>query len=627
MKNRYKIVRILFTVFLIASGVMTLGRTVLAEVGEQIQVQKVKPLDDIDVNLKNWADYSEENKMSLVKNASTGEAVFCIEPKKDYPSNGSYLTVKSRLENKTVANLILNYQNQKEYISSLNEDAQYAATQCAIFYVVAGEQDDLMVDPVVEKLIDYAKSLPDPMEQINNFSFTLTPEHQNMQKDKDYYTATYALNTEAATLSESQVAITSNDPEAQAKADYRLKDKTLEIRLPADVVDQAQKNIAFTLTLTGKLTGTLQLAGYLAPEQASRQHMASLQAFQLTSDKRYSAQVQATLEKPVLPVEVPAIQTQATNGENGTKEIPAEKTTIKDQISYQYLIPGKEYQLSGLLMDKASGKPLLIAGKEVQATKAFTPTQATGEETVTFTLDATTLAGKQLVVFETLTQEGNEVAKHQDINDDKQTVSVDEPPTPVESPTIKTEATNGKDGTKQIPAEKVEIKDQVRYDHLIPGKNYQLSGLLMDKASGKPLLIASKEVQATKAFTPSQATGEETVSFTLDATTLSGKQLVVFETLTQEGNEVAKHQDINDDKQTVTVADPPTTVQSTPSRTQVTHGKEGTKQVPATSSSQRRLPKTGETPAQYLVVLGIGLIFSVSFIIVFTNKRKNRKKK
>jgi LPXTG-motif cell wall-anchored protein len=627
MKNRYKIVRILFTVFLIASGVMTLGRTVLAEVGEQIQVQKVKRLDDIDINLKNWADYSEENKMSLVKNASTGEAVFCIEPKKDYPSNGSYLTVKSRLENKTVANLILNYQNQKEYISSLNEDAQYAATQCAIFYVVAGEQDDLMVDPVVEKLIDYAKSLPDPMEQMNNFSFTLTPEHQNMQKDKDHYTATYALNTEAATLSESQVAITSNDPEAQAKADYRLKDKTLEIRLPADVVDQAQKNIAFTLTLTGKLTSTLQLAGYLAPEQVSRQHMASLQAFQLTSDKRYSAQVQATLEKPVLPVEVPAIQTQATNGAKGTKEIPAEKTTIKDQISYQHLIPGKNYQLSGILMDKATGKPLLIAGKEVQATKAFTPTQATGEETVTFTLDATTLAGKQLVVFETLTQEGNEVAKHQDINDDKQTVSVDEPPTPVESPTIKTEAANGKDGTKQIPAGKTEIKDQVRYDHLIPGKNYQLSGLLMDQASGKPLLIAGKEVQATKAFTPRQATGEETVSFTLDATTLSGKQLVVFETLTQEGNEVAKHQDINDDKQTVTVADPPTTVQSTTSRTQVTHDKEGTKQVPATSSSQRRLPKTGETSAQYLVVLGIGLIFSVSFIIVFTNKRKNRKKK
>ena len=487
MKNRYKIVRILFTVFLIASEVMTLGRTVLADVGEQIQVQKVKRLDDIDVNLKNWADYSEENKMSLVKNASTGEAVFCIEPKKDYPSNGSYLTVKSRLENKTVANLILNYQNQKEYLSSLDEDAQYAATQCAIFYVVAGEQDDLMVDPVVEKLIDYAKSLPDPMEQINNFSFTLTPEHQNMQKDKDHYTATYALNTEAATLSESQVAITSNDPEAQAKADYRLKDKTLEIRLPADVVDQAQKNIAFTLTLTGKLTSTLQLAGYLAPEQVSRQHMASLQAFQLTSDKRYSAQVQATLEKPVVPVEVPAIQTQATNGAKGTKEIPAEKTTIKDQISYQHLIPGKEYQLSGLLMDKASGKPLLIAGKEVQATKAFTPTQATGEETVNFTLDATTLSGKQLVVFETLTQEGNEVAKHQDINDEKQTVSVDKPPTPVESPTIKTEATNGKDGTKQISAGKAEIKDQVRYDHLIPGKEYQLSGLLMDQATGKPL--------------------------------------------------------------------------------------------------------------------------------------------
>ena len=103
---------------IVLGSFISVGNVVNAGVGEQIQVQKIKSLDKIDVNLKNWDDYSDEYKMSLVKNTATGHAVFCIQPEKEYPSSGSYLTVKSRLENKTIANLILNFQNQKEYLSS-----------------------------------------------------------------------------------------------------------------------------------------------------------------------------------------------------------------------------------------------------------------------------------------------------------------------------------------------------------------------------------------------------------------------------------------------------------------------------------------------------------------------------
>ncbi|WP_368754155.1 Cys-Gln thioester bond-forming surface protein, partial [Klebsiella pneumoniae] len=130
MKKLYKFFKIFVTLLIVTGNAIPLWNVAYADTGERIQVQRIKKLDEIDVNLKNWDEYSDEYKMSLVRNSATGDAVFCVEPKKEYPSNGSYLTVKSRLENKVIANLILNFQYQKEFISHLDEDAQYAATQC-----------------------------------------------------------------------------------------------------------------------------------------------------------------------------------------------------------------------------------------------------------------------------------------------------------------------------------------------------------------------------------------------------------------------------------------------------------------------------------------------------------------
>ncbi len=251
-------------------------------------------------------------------------------------------------------------------------------------------------------------------------------------------------------------------------------------------------------------------------------------------------------EKP----EEPQIKTTATvNGEK--KAEPAGEVTIKDTVSYTGLIPGKTYKLSGVLMDKSTGEKLLVDGKKITAEKEFIPENASASIQIDFTFDASALAGKSVVVFETLYRDNKEVAVHADITDKDQTVEFEEP----DKPQIKTKATV--DGEKEVdPLEKVTLIDTVTYSNLTPGKTYTVQGVLMDKSTGKKLLIDGKEVTAETEFTPDKANGSVDLSFTFDASGLAGKSVVAFETLYHENIEVAVHADLDDDDQTVVIRQP-----------------------------------------------------------------------
>ena len=156
-----------------------------------------------------------------------------------------------------------------------------------------------------------------------------------------------------------------------------------------------------------------------------------------------------------------------------------------------------------------------------------------------------------MVVFETLYHDNKEVAVHADITDKDQTVEFEEP----DKPQIKTKATV--DGEKEVdPLEKVTLIDTVTYSNLTPGKTYTVKGVLMDKSTGKKLLIDGKEVTAETEFTPDKANGSVDLSFTFDTSSLAGKSVVAFETLYHENIEVAVHADLDDDDQTVVIRQP-----------------------------------------------------------------------
>ena len=230
----------------------------------------------------------------------------------------------------------------------------------------------------------------------------------------------------------------------------------------------------------------------------------------------------------------------------GEKEVdPLDKVTLTDTVSYTGLVPGKEYKVTGVLMDKETGEKLLVDGKEITAETVFVPETKNGSVDVTFIFDATGLHGKEIVVFEDLYRENVLLATHADINDEGQTVKI-------KNPEIGTKATA--DGKKEITADKITITDVVSYKDLTPGKDYKLTGVLMNKATNDKLLIDGKEITAEATFTPKAPTGEVEMTFTFDARGLVIEtDTVVFETLYRDGLVFAVHADINDESQTIKV--------------------------------------------------------------------------
>lgn len=124
---------------------------------------------------------------------------------------------------------------------------------------------------------------------------------------------------------------------------------------------------------------------------------------------------------------VPELKTMATV--NDKKEAVAKgEITIKDTVEYKHLVPNTEYVIKGTLMDKSTGKPFKVKGKEITSTVKFVPDKANGKVEVTFTFDGSAIKkDTDLVVFETLYRDGVELTAHADIDDKGQTVTVKVP--------------------------------------------------------------------------------------------------------------------------------------------------------------------------------------------------------
>ena len=251
-------------------------------------------------------------------------------------------------------------------------------------------------------------------------------------------------------------------------------------------------------------------------------------------------------------VYIPEIHTTAADQKTDINHTEAnEKATIVDTVYYSHLLPGKEYTVHGKLMDKKTGEPILIDGKEITASTTFTAEIEEGSVDVIFTFDASILAPKIVVAFEYLEYEGIEIAVHEDIDDEDQTVYI---------PKIHTTAV-GEDTQDHIEKAKEEavIVDTVSYEGLEIGREYTVTGKLMDKETGEPILVNGEEVTASETFTAETEEGSIDITFTFDSSALAGKSLVAFETLYTEEKEVAVHADLTDEGQTVRIPEIHTT--------------------------------------------------------------------
>lgn len=262
----------------------------------------------------------------------------------------------------------------------------------------------------------------------------------------------------------------------------------------------------------------------------------------------------------------PKLETQASNKEDGEKVVdPLETIVIKDSVSYTNLFVGKEYTISGILMNKATNAPILQDGKEITSTLTFIADKANGTKDLEFVVNASVLKGQTIVVFEKLFRDGIEVAAHADINDEAQSVKVN-------NPTVHTTAVFEDGLTVADPTGLFTLNDTVEITEILPGKAYLVKGILMDKATGEPLLVHGNTVETSVGFIAKAENETVIVPFTFDLTGLNGREIVVFESLFRNDEELANHKDINDKGQTVRVTNPSV-------RTTATHKPTGLKEV------------------------------------------------
>ena len=270
--------------------------------------------------------------------------------------------------------------------------------------------------------------------------------------------------------------------------------------------------------------------------------------FTITEDGRVDGEVSHTI--PVGNDRTEITETNAINVSTGTQDAFAVDLTIVDTVSIVNLMPNREYTLKLVLADAETGEPLQVKDQPsdlLTTEKTFTADDSKMDVPMEIQFDASAFAGRTISVYEYLYQDGVEISKHEDPNDKKQQIYVKD------KLRLNTTAIDLISGTHEAIAKKdVTIRDNVDHFGLIEDQEYVLKGILMDQKTEEPLLIDGKPITAEKTVQITEADGTVNMDFTLNASELNNRSIVVYEYLYHDGQLIAAHKDINDEDQTIT---------------------------------------------------------------------------
>lgn len=284
---------------------------------------------------------------------------------------------------------------------------------------------------------------------------------------------------------------------------------------------------------------------------------ASVPAELLVSEHDLSNTDQTVAIDATISVSDDSVLDTVAKGVDGSKTIPlATNSVIKDKVTYKGLVADKTYTLTADVYDTSTSERAV--GYTTVKTMDFTADDGgAGSTTMTIDLDTTSLAGHNLVVYEVLKLGDTTIARHRDLTDADQTVTVGN----TYQASIDTVATDSVTGGKSLmSSSSASISDKVTYSGLDTNQSYKLTSSVYDKSTGK---VASGVADVSTSFTPESASGNIVVTIPVNSSSFtSGQSLVVYETLTTTVKStstsssktvtVAKHEDISDTDQTVT---------------------------------------------------------------------------
>ena len=242
------------------------------------------------------------------------------------------------------------------------------------------------------------------------------------------------------------------------------------------------------------------------------------------------AEANSTIAIPAIETEDPVLTTKATV--NGSNVATANaNTVINDIISYSNLTPETPYELAIEVVVNKDGEK----GAQLAASKySFIPHSANGIiDNINIGVNTEKLAGKDIVVLETLWQDNKIVVYHDDLENPNQTIHIS---------SIKTSLADS-NGNKSIASSISTLVDTITYTNFLRNRDYTVSGKLYSEGN----LI--KEASTT--FFADKMNGEVKLNYSVDPAALAGKSAVSVVEVSYNGNLVAWHTDMNSSAQTV----------------------------------------------------------------------------
>ena len=237
-----------------------------------------------------------------------------------------------------------------------------------------------------------------------------------------------------------------------------------------------------------------------------------------------------------------------------------EDIVLEDTVAYFNLHIGESYTVTGVLMDKQTGLPVMQNGQPVTSQTTFVAPTQDGTVVVTYHVDTLALiqqigqtvngitisAPREVVSFETITSSSNyDFAIHSDINDEGQTIIIGD---------ITSHAGDLQTSTSWLASGLTTVRDTVHYRGLGPVE-YTLRGslhLVDYDENGQPIdggLIYARAGEVTEleyTWTPSNHEGDVNFDFKLDSNRYQGRNIVVFEELWYNGTCIVSHENYAD---------------------------------------------------------------------------------
>ena len=306
----------------------------------------------------------------------------------------------------------------------------------------------------------------------------------------------------------------------------------------------AESNFTFGTDKNGNFTGwtnMLQAGKYALREVEAPRNYKTAEDVEFMIEHGKVSDVKVADEE-----KEPKLATQAHELGTGSKLVKEGQVKLEDVATYNDVRIGK-YNYTTTLIAKGATE----AEDEIvhQSTELVNITDNNGELKKVVDVDTTKYGDKELVFYEELVnvEDSTYSVAHKVRTDKDQTVKVTKIRTTIKD---KADGDNIIDGTKKEQT----VIDTVSYSGLEVGKKYTVTGTLMNKATGEPILVNGQPLTQTVEFTATETNGKVEVPFTFNATLVAGKRLVAFESVKDEnGIEVGIHADIDDMSQTFDV--------------------------------------------------------------------------